>query len=69
MKGSAHEPKAPSEELVTPALFLLQSLPSARQAVLEYLGTVFDEAVETYIQRQDLYGDANTHGMQSVSVK
>ena len=49
-------------DLATSALFLLQNLPASRQAVLQYLSNLFDEAVSTYIQRVTLFGDSNSHG-------
>ena len=49
MKGSTFETKVSNEDLVHSALLLLRTLPSARQAVLEHLCNVFDEAVNNHI--------------------
>jgi len=42
------------ESLGQSALVLLRTLPSARQAVLEYTGGVFDEAVNSYLLEMDV---------------
>ena len=54
VKGSTRESEITASELIKSALFLLRSLPSARQAVLEHLSNVFDEAVNTHILKLDL---------------
>lgn len=54
VKGSTHEINIPGDELARAALFLLSTLPSSRQAVLEYLCSVYDEAVNEHVLKPDL---------------
>lgn len=49
VRGATREVKVPSSQQTSSALLLLQRLPSARRAVLEYLTTVFDEGVSFHL--------------------
>lgn len=57
VKGSTYETKVSNEDLVRSALLLLRTLPSARQAVLEHLCNVFDEAVNSHLLQIELGKD------------
>ena len=50
IQGSSYEIKISHEELARCALYLLQNLPSARQAVLEHLANIFDDAVGAHMR-------------------
>jgi len=54
VRGSTHEISVPGDELARTALFLLGTLPSSRQAVLEYLCSVYDEAVNEHMLKPDV---------------
>ena len=47
--GPSGTPRLPDNELVRAGLFLLRRLPTARQAVLEYLATVLHIAVAEHL--------------------
>jgi hypothetical protein len=53
LQGVTGQRKVAIEQLAQSALFLLQRMPIARHAVLEYFCNVFDEAAGTYIRLID----------------
>ena len=54
--GSTYGRKICINELVQSAVFLLEHLPSARQAVLQYLSSVFHDAVNNEFVSKDTSG-------------
>jgi hypothetical protein len=54
VNASSYKGKISREELCRCALYLLQNLPSAHHAVLEYLCDLFDEAVNAHILEIEL---------------
>lgn len=63
-----------SNDLVKSSIFLLKSLPAAREAVLEHLYSVFDEFVghhimnlESNIEKTSLPGNSNTYLIEEIN--
>lgn len=54
VSGATFGSKYNRKDLAKSAIFLLKTLPSAREAILEYLCTVFDDAVNVYCHNVDL---------------
>lgn len=52
--GATFGSKFSRTELAKSAIFLLKTLPAAREAILEYLCTIFDEAVSLYTHNLEL---------------
>ena len=54
-KGASYggDSKVPTEERVKSALVLLRSLPSTRYAVLEYFGSLYDDALYQFLSAAD----------------
>ena len=60
--GTSRDRKISRESLTASALSLLQTLPVARHAVLEYLAGVFDEAVNHHLLRSHVGAYSNNAG-------
>ena len=56
--GSTYGRKICMSDLVEAAMFLLEHLPAARQAVLQYLSNVFHDAVSNEFASRDSSGRA-----------
>lgn len=54
LQGVNRERQVTSQALTKSALYLLQTLPAARHAVLEYLCNVFEEAVQIQMKQMQL---------------
>ena len=62
VKGSRRDGAFGDKDLTQSALFLLKNLPSARHAVLQYLGGVFQDAVSASLHSHE---SGSAHGMLS----